>query len=182
MIEQVRVDGLEDLRSELRRLPEKLQGKALQGALAKAAKPIIATARSLAPVKSGRMRRAIYSFRDRSSTKTREARLISVKSGKRYQKKDKDAYYWKFIEFGRAQVTKKGRGSLGNEQSGFFGKTVKAIPPRPFMRPAFEQNKYKALQIVQDVMKDEVAKVAKKAQARSTSRLARALRRTTIGI
>lgn len=182
MTEEIRVDGLEDLKNELRRLPEKLQGKALQGALAKAAKPIVATARSLAPVKTGRLRKAIYSFRDRSSTRTREARLISVKSGKRFQKKDRDAYYWKFIEFGRAQVTKKGRGALGNENAGFFGKTVKAIPPRPFMRPAFEQNKYNALQIVQDVMKDEVTKVAKRAQSRSSARLSRALRRTTIGI
>jgi HK97 gp10 family phage protein len=160
MSEEIKIQGLSELQAALRTLPDKLQRKAVRSALAKAAKPIVAAARQLAPVKSGRMRRAIYSYRDRASTKTYESRLISVKRGKRYQKSDRDAYYWKFVEFGRAAI--ESEKTLGNEQSGFFGKRVKAVPPRPFMRPAFEQNKYKALQIVKDELAQAVATLARK--------------------
>lgn len=178
MADEIRVEGLEELRDVLlKRLPENLQGKALQKALALAAKPIVATAKSLAPVKSGRLKRAIYSFRDRQSTKTREGRLISVKRGKRFQKSDRDAYYWPFIEFGRAVVKAQRGKSLGNEKAGFFGRTVSAVPPKPFMRPAFESNKAKALEIVRTELAGQIDKVAKQAVAKS----ARRLRKATIG-
>jgi HK97 gp10 family phage protein len=160
MSEEIKIQGLSELQAALRTLPDKLQRKAVRSALAKAAKPIVAAARQLAPVKSGRMRRAIYSYRDRASPKTYESRLISVKRGKRYQKSDRDAYYWKFVEFGRAAIESKK--TLGNEQSGFFGRRVKAVPPRPFMRPAFAQNKYKALQIVKDELAQAIATLARK--------------------
>ena len=82
-------------------------GKALQGALAKAARPILASARQLAPVKTGRLRSAIYSKRSRFSTPGFERRIIGVRRGKKAQKKDRDAYYWKWIEFGRGVVRRK---------------------------------------------------------------------------
>src|SRR6185369_16797468 len=85
MTETISVDGLDEILDTLkRRLPEKLYGKALQGALSKAAKPIVNAARANAPVRTGRLRKAIYSFRDKQSTRTREARLISVRRGKKF--------------------------------------------------------------------------------------------------
>lgn len=183
MTEEVQVSGLDELRDVLlRKLPENLRGKALQGALAKAAKPIIATARQLAPSKSGRLRKAIYSFRDRQSTPTRESRLISVRRGKKAQKNNRDAYYWKFVEFGHGPIKAKSGKSLGNQQDGFFGNEVKAVPPRPFMRPAFETNKLKAIDIVKAELAGQIDKVAKKAVQRSATRLGRALRKSTIGL
>lgn len=183
MTEEFRVEGLEDLRDVLlNKLPQSLQGKAMQKTLALAAKPIVATAKSLAPVRSGRLKRAIYSYRDRDSTKTREARLVSVRNGRRFQKSDRDAYYWKFVEFGHASIKAKRTKSLGNETAGFFGKEVTAIPARPFMRPAFEQNKYKAIDIVKTELTGQIDKVAKQAQARSARKLGGKLRQTLTGI
>jgi HK97 gp10 family phage protein len=182
MADEINVEGLDELRQALQQLPAKLQGKAMQATLAKAAKPIVAAARQLAPVKTGTLRRAIYSFRDRQSTPTREGRLISVRRGKKAQKSNRDAYYWKFIEFGHGPIKSKSGKSLGNVEDGFFGTEVKAVPPRPFLRPAFEANKLKALDIVRTELQGQINKAAQKAYQRSISRLASALRKTTIGI
>lgn len=181
--QQIEVAGLRELRETLTRtLPDKLQGKALQGALSKAALPILRTARAHAPVKTGRLRKAIYAFRDRQSTRTREARLISVRSGRRFQKRDRDAYYWKWIEFGHGVIKRKKGGVLGRPNKGFFGSEVKAVPARPFMRPAFEAKKMEALEIFRRTLKDQIEKVAKRAFERSKSRLGSRLRRGVTGL
>lgn len=182
-IEVRSVQGLTELRDMLRRkLPEAVQGKALQGALREAAKPIVTEARQRAPVKTGRLRKAIYSFRDRASRRTREARLISVRSGKKF--KARDAYYWKWIEFGHGVIRLKhrrkgGKGqvskSLGTPAKGFFGKEVQAVPARPFMRPAFESRKYQALEAFRVTLAAQIDKVAARNISRARSRLARKL-------
>lgn len=183
MTQQIEVSGLKELRETLTRtLPDKLQGKALQGALAKAALPILRTARARAPVKTGRLRKAIYAFRDRKSTRTREGRLISVRSGKRFQKTNRDAYYWKWLEFGHGIIKRKKGGVLGRPDKGFFGREVQAVPARPFMRPAFEAKKFEALEIFRKTLSDQIVRVAKRAAARSQSRLGRSLRRSITGL
>jgi HK97 gp10 family phage protein len=169
VVTDIRVDGLDEILDMLKkRLPEKLYGKALQGALAKAAKPIVDAARSNAPVRTGRLRKAIYSFRDKQSTRSRESRLISVRRGKKFQKTNRDAYYWKFVEFGH------------HTRAGKSG-TAKVVPPRPFMRPAFEANKLRALQVFQDEVRGQIDKVAQRAAQRSARRLGRGLRKTLTG-
>jgi HK97 gp10 family phage protein len=195
MAEEIRVEGLEELRQFLNKtLPENLRGKALQATLAKAARPIVNTAKQLAPAKSGRLRRAIYSFRDRDSKRDYEARLISVRTGKRYQRTNRDAYYWKWVEFGRGEIVAKGAKLLKvptgtytdirtRQQRDFIlVKKVRAIPARPFLRPAFQANKMRALDIIKGDIRNQIEKVAKRAQARSANRLGRALRRSAIGI
>jgi HK97 gp10 family phage protein len=193
--ETVRVEGLDELREILlKTLPENLRGKALQATLAKAAAPIVKTARNLAPVKTGRLRRAIYSFRDRDSKRDYEARLISVRRGKKQQKTDRDAYYWKWVEFGRGEITAKngkllkiGTGTYTDintrtERNAIFVKKVRAVPAQPFMRPAFESNKMRSLGIIQTELRGQIEKVARRAQARSATRLGRALRRSVTGL
>mgnify|MGYP001231020517 CR=1 FL=1 len=194
MTQTVRVEGLAELRETLmKRLPEALQGKALQGALAQGAKPIVAAARARAPVKTGRLKKAIYSYRNRESRRTYESRLISVRQGRKFQKSGRDAFYWKWIEFGHGVITlqhrrksggNKGRlsRSLGTPAKGFFGREIKAAPARPFMRPAFESKKLAALEAIRQSLAGQIEKVATRAMARSRSRLGRALRRTITGL
>lgn len=191
MADQIKVEGLEELKDALtRQLPEALQGKALQGALKKAAALIVASARTRAPVDTGRLRRAIYSFRDRDSRKGHEARLISVRSGKRLKKSNRDAYYWKFVEFGH-RVAKRGAGGGERYRAASHGGKLKGsqagdasgkvVPPRPFLRPAFEAEKLRALDVFQKELQGEVLKVARRAAQRSQSRLGRKLRRSVTG-
>ena len=172
---EIEVSGLSELRETLlKRLPEALQGKASQAALAKAAKPIVDSARAKAPTRKprgfvgpmrpgeggdGRLRRSIRSWRNRESTKTYESRFIGVRG----------AFYWIFIEFGRGAI--ESAKSLGTPIKGFFGKMVKAIPARPFLRPAFEELKMVALERYRKAMLPAIEKVAANARRKSVRSL-----------
>lgn len=180
MADQVEVSGLAEIRETLlRRLPQALQGKASQAALAKAARPIVTAAVSKAPSRKprgfvgpvqpsveqrGNLRKSIYSYRNRASTRTYESRFIGVKS---------KAFYWRWIEFGRASITS--AKSMGTPLHGFFGKVVKAMPARPFMRPAFEENKTQAISIYVAAIRPAIEKVAAQARRRSVRRLTKAI-------
>jgi HK97 gp10 family phage protein len=167
---EVKVEGLEELTEVLKRtLPDHIQTKALHPALAKAARPIIQQARQNAPVETGRLRRAIYSFRDRASTRVKAIRLISVRSSRKFG--DKSAFYWKFVEFGRAAVTS--NKTMGTPKKGFFGKSVKAIPARPFLRPAFEAKKLEALDVFKNSLGPEIQKAADRYSKSIINRLRR---------
>lgn len=176
MPDEISISGLDELREVLEtRLPEALRGKAMQAALAKAAQPIVAQAKSLAPVRAprgfvgplqegaakGTLRKSIYSYRNKQSTRTYESRFIGVK---------RKAWYWRFIEFGRSVVTRD-KGSLGTPLKGFFGKSVRAFPAKPFLRPSFEANKYRAIDIVRDELKPAIERVAAKARSRTIRRI-----------
>jgi HK97 gp10 family phage protein len=185
--EEIRVEGLQELRDLLlRKLPEHIQTRALQASLAKAVQPIVREAKARIPVKTGLAKRAIYSYRSRASTKQKAVRHISVRSGRRFGAKD--AFYWRWIEFGRGvSVVGKKRGaprggerarSLGTPSVGWFGKEVKAVPARPFMRPAFEAKKYAAIEAFTRHMLPEIEKAAN----RFTNTLNSRLRRKAFGI
>lgn len=173
MADQIEVSGLAELRQTLLKdLPEALQGKASQIALGKAAKPIVDSAKAKAPSSfvgplkpgqraRGRLRDSITSARNPESTKTYESRLIGVR---------RSAWYWRFIEFGRASITRE-KGSLGTPAKGFFGKTVAAVPAKPFLRPAFEENVGQVPAIYSRALQPAIEKVARQARARSARRL-----------
>lgn len=149
MTEIVKVHGLQELREALvRTVPDYMQGRVLQQSLAAGAKPIVQRARSLAPARTGRLRKAIYSTRDKKSRPTYEARMITVRSGKRLQQTNRDAFYWKFVEFG------------------YHSRSGKAIPAQPFLRPAFEAQKQVALEAIKSQLKKSIETAAAKAYAR----------------
>lgn len=176
---EAKVEGLSELRDLLqRRLPEHLQTKALQPALAKAAKPIVNDARARVPVKTGAVRRAITSARSRKSTKVMAVRIIGV-NVKRIKRPNVvngrsrwiDKFYWKQLEFGRAAYVSKR--NLGTSEHGFFGRTFQAVPARPFLRPAFESKKYEAVQKFKESMGPEIEKFAARNQSRVLKGLGR---------
>lgn len=157
----VEVKGLKELREVLiRKLPLEVQGKPLQQALTRAARPITSEAKALAPVKTGRLRQAIYSTRAKSSTPTRQERVITVRSGKKHG--SKDAFYWKWVEFGH-RIGNKATGTLagkGRRKTASAG--LGAVPAQPFMRPAFESQKQKAAEIFRDALGKLIEKAALK--------------------
>jgi HK97 gp10 family phage protein len=199
MVDQVEVTGLAELRETLLKdLPEALQGKASQLALARAAAVIVTDAKLRAPARAdqfvgplpqgqrpkGNLRSAIYSYRNRDSTRTYESRFIGVR---------RRAWYWKFIEFGRGIVKPKrlkektrnsriSRGSptneretLGTPAKGWFGKEVQAVPARPFLRPAFEANKLKAIEVYRESVLPAIKRVSERARRKSLRSIRRAL-------
>lgn len=170
---EAKVEGLRELQRAMLELPKQLQGKVTQQALAAAAQPIVESARLRAPEKTGRLAKAIYSRRSRRSTPNLQVRDITVRSGKRQAQRDGDAYYWKFIEFGRAAIeAKPGRLLKFTAPDGrtVYTRSAKAIPARPFLRPAFEVQKSTALKIFQQRMRRGIDKAVLKVRSRFSGR------------
>lgn len=165
---EIRVDGLKELRTALlTKIPVEMQGKVLQQALSAGTKLIVEEAQTRAPVRTGRLFRAIYAVRDkRNSNGVYEARVVTVRRGKKFQKSNRDAYYWKFVEFGHRTGAKKGQYLKKTDGRTSHGKAVNAtgfVPARPFMRPAFEAKKFQALEAVKVRLGVAIERAAKKA-------------------
>lgn len=171
----------------MRTIPENMQGKVLQKALAAGTAPVVTDARQRAPVKSGVLRRAIHAMRSKlNSNGIFEERIVRVRHGKKQQKNNRDAFYWRFIEFGRGAVTagsrfRRARGGgfrnsktdatvLGTPEKGFFGKTVGPAAARPFLRPAFDTNKFKSLNAITEQLRKALEVAARKARWQIPSR------------
>jgi HK97 gp10 family phage protein len=184
----VEVRGLRELREALlRKIPENMQGKVLQKALSAGTAPVVRDARQRAPVKSGVLKRAIHAMRSKlNSNGIFEERIVRVRHGKKQQKNNRDAFYWRFIEFGRGRVvagsrfrrTKLGKlrnyGTdaqvLGTPEKGFFGKSVDPAGERPFLRPAFDANKFKSLNLITEQLRKSLEVAARKARWQTPSR------------
>lgn len=164
MVETVKIEGLRELREALMKtVPEHMRGRVLQQALGAGARLVVTDARRRAPMKTGTLKRAIYATRNkRGSNQVREERVVTVRQGKRAGKKD--AFYWRWVEFGRGTV-EAGRGTrvLGKPGKGFFGRQVRAVPARPFLRPAFESQKVAAVDSIRARLAKELDAAAAKA-------------------
>lgn len=145
----------------LQALPREVAGKnggPVRVALAKGAKRIRDRARQMAPVRTGALRNNIIMIRDRSPQRSggNERYLVGVRGGakakyadtKRNRRqgrvgaeynKSSETYYWRFIEFG----------------------TVK-MSPKPFLRPAFEQEAQGVLDGMGDDLRKAIAAAAKR--------------------
>lgn len=129
-----RVQGMDALRAAFLEFPKELATKALNQALAKGAAPIRDAAKQLAPKDTGRLAGSIVTIRDQKpQINGMDARYVVM-----VKWKGKDAAaYWRFNEFGTSKM-----------------------PPRPFMRPAFESQKGAALQLIFQSLSDAVPKIA----------------------
>lgn len=162
---EVKLTGMDSLLAELRNLPASIRERVLIGAVAKAATVIKDEAVRLAPEwhgtvakghpPPGTLKRAIYSARLMDQcTDTFEARIVSVRSGKFYSAVkvkgggtvNKDAFYARWVEYGHYTrtpgMTKQQHAKARGGVDLYTG--AKWVPPRPFLRPAFDTKKGEA--------------------------------------
>jgi HK97 gp10 family phage protein len=120
------VSGLKELTERMRAMGPDINRKALRSAVGAAAGLIRDQAKATNPDDTGRTDRALYAkqIREKSSD-FQQTYYVGVRSGKGERKKNRDAWYWRLVEFG----------------------TLK-MPARPFMRPAFESQKFKAVDLI----------------------------------
>ncbi len=117
---QFKLDGVEDLKRELRAAPEKIRRLAVRGALRKAGRVISTAAKAAAPVlavptktrRPGTVKRAIRVATSKFARRTGDEGVYigvrplrgrrQVKLGKAGATNPNDPYYWWFVELGTA--------------------------------------------------------------------------------
>lgn len=133
------ISGGDALAAALAEVGKAMEKKILARAMRDAAKPILADAKRRAPVLTGQLRK---SLKIRSISRNRKKGQVGVviSTAKGFFKGDE--FYGAFHEFG-----------------------TKKMPARPFIRPAFEANKARAVKIVGEAIKlglEDVARGASK--------------------
>lgn len=156
MAESIKVHGLQELSQTLMKLPAELEKRVIMGALRAAGQTIRKDAMARAPIlqkpdprrRAGTLKKNISVRRVKGKTavyvgvfgasRKKIAAFKAAGGGKGANNPD-DPYYWKWVEFG-----------------------TKKMAARPFLRPAFEAQKYEALRMFEVYMRKRLAKEARK--------------------
>lgn len=134
------IHGLEELNRKLRALGPFIRGRVLGGAVNAGAQVIRKAAVENAPIDSGRLKEAVFVKRMTDRNFPNAQYIVGVRSGKRMKKSGKDAFYWKFVEFG-----------------------TKHMAARPFLVPAFDTRKEEAADKIKDRLRDGIKKAERSA-------------------
>ncbi len=189
---RIRLSGDKKLMAMFARLPKFVRARVLRPALMKGASPILAAARSAAPVgetgllkKSIKARAAKRKARDtrlvvigpthmkRTFRRTKAGKLRGV--GKKSIAKFKaegatlvhvdPGNYGHLVERGRVAVTPTEKRIMRTPEGVFIGKRARAVPARPFMRPAFQQSG-RAFRLITERLKKNIKEEAAKFRRR----------------
>lgn len=150
----LRLTGTQEVRAALLQLEEKVAKRIARAALKAGAEPMLHAARSKAPVDTGDLVESL-----KISTGKKKGKLVARVQTKSGDYKGK-TFYGSFIEYGHYA----GPRNLGNAR--------KWIEPRPFLRPAFDENKDRSAGIVVEALRTGIDKEAKRV-ARKAARLAK---------
>ena len=144
---KIEVKGYQEAKALLDQLPNNMQKRMLLAALRSSAKPMLQSAKSKVPVRSGRLKRQlrIVRFRDRSASKSEVSIAVKPVFEKTKKKGAINQYYGKFIHEGTANPRvprKKGKTLVFENASGekIFVKSVKGICPTPYLEQAYTEN------------------------------------------
>lgn len=143
----IKVEGLDELARKIRSLAPKIQDKILGSAVNAGLQIVKKDAADRVPVgethtvngithESGMLKRSIFVKRISSNGEGRAEYILGVRQGRKERKRNKDAFYWRFIEFG-----------------------TKHIAARPFLRPAFESKKNEAFEKIKQTLKSGLDRV-----------------------
>lgn len=155
MAETIQLTGFKELAAALRELPERVARNGLRASVNAGATVIKTAAIAKAPKDTGALQANMYQKQIREQSGPMEqtfyvgvrkgvakyaknaANKRSGKAGKAY-KDDGTTFYWKFLEFGTSKMT-----------------------PRPFLRPAFDNEKENAVKAIGEKLDAVIQKHAK---------------------
>lgn len=175
----VKVEGLSDLDASLGELTKATARSVLRRVLMKAGQPMAETAAALAPkdtlelsqsitvspkIKNDVGRAEYHEVMQNFGTK--EEAVAALRSARRAAK-GAGSFVEVYVGPARADTKANAIKRIVAE----FG-SVKQ-PPHPYMRPAFDQNKDRALQIIREELGGEIAKAAARARKRAAIKAAK---------
>ena len=138
----IRVEGVMDVERNLRKLPSRVQKRAIQRALRRGAKVVLVDAKRRVPVDTGLLRNSLRLRPQRGDAL--ETGLVLFADQKR------GGFHAHLIEFGTKPHRLKGGGMHPGTS------------PQPFMRPAFDSKKRKSVDIIAKAIGVEIEREAKK--------------------
>lgn len=132
----VEIKGLSELLKAMKELPKAIEQKCLKVAVMTGANVIKRAAADLVVRRTGLVAKAIrIGFNRKESTPGKAVYhvFISQKVKDKLKGKTRDAFYWRFLEFG----------------------TVK-MAAKPFMRPAFDSTNREAAEVIKGKLKERI--------------------------
>lgn len=171
---KIKVEGYKEAKAILDELPNSMQKRMLRTALRSSSKPMLQSAKSKVPTKSGTLKKQLrtVSFRDRNAPKSEVDVAVKPVFNRTKKKGAINQYYGKFIHEGTADPRtprKKGKFLVFNNQQGekIFVKSVKGIKPTPFLEQAYSESSERTISI----FGDELAKAVEKFVNRNFKRI-----------
>jgi HK97 gp10 family phage protein len=158
----VKIDGLKDLEKALEQFKPATSKAIARRALMKAAEPIVAEARRLAPIDKGHLARSINASTNLGHDVGKAAFAAALSGGASKGEAVQALRNARRGDTSRAAVTVViGPGRHPQAIMQEFG--TLNHPPQAFMRPAWDGNHDKALDSIKDSMANEIMKAAKRA-------------------
>lgn len=154
--------GTRELTNALLKLPAKIEAKALRKAALSGARVVKSAIVALAPIAAaaivrkggvvtppGVLRRAVVvKYAKEKSGIGKASYVVAVRHGTRYQKANRDAFYWLWVEQGH-QVIGRSKRLIGQAAA------------HPFFVPGYRLTADQARQTMKDTLEIEVAKIIK---------------------
>ncbi len=144
-------DDIEQLAADLEKLPQQVQQKILRPAMKAAAAPMLARAKELCPVKTGRLRDSLHL----SVRKTKFGVNAFIEIGPGHFRGR--TFYGPMVELGHKLVPHKDQRGVTDEVSRAVRHVNKTVAPRPFLRPAFDTGKDAAAKLAQEQITAAIA-------------------------
>lgn len=172
MSEIVTVKGLAELKQRFSEISRASGTKLLRSSVAAGARIVRDAAKANAPVSAVPIRRgrgrvtppgvlkeaALVKFIREDSNDSQVVYFVTFRQGKQAQKRDRDAFYARFVEFGHKKVPRRGKGrahSLRDRREAASGQVL----PHRFLGPAFNATKGQALDAIIATMRSQFDKV-----------------------
>lgn len=165
----VKVEGYVEAKRILDELPNNMQKRMLVAALRGSAKPMLQSAKSKVPVRSGQLKKKlrIVRFKDRNAPKSEVDIAVKPVFERTKKKGAINEYYGKFIHEGTKdpRTSKKGKLLVFENERGekIFTRSVKGIKATPFLEQAYTENNERTVAM----FGDELAKAVEKFVAKN---------------
>nr|DAZ61875.1 MAG TPA: hypothetical protein [Caudoviricetes sp.] len=164
----VKVEGYAEAKRILDELPNTMQKRMLNTALRMSAKPMLQSARSKVPVRTGKLKKQlrIVRYKDRNAPKSEVSIAVKPVLERTKKKGAINEYYGKFIHEGTKdpRTSKKGKLLVFENEQGekVFTRSVKGIAATPFLEQAYTQDSERTITLFGDALAAAVEKFVAK--------------------
>lgn len=172
---KAKIEGIEQALKNLSELTRTVRNKILRKAINGSSRLILNAAKALVPKGNGMLKKSlgirVQTYRASGTVvgiigprtgykKTRQGKQQTAFGKKIKETGQNPAKYAHLVEFGRAEVRPSKKKVL-SDGSTIYGTVARSVPPRPFLRPAFEQTRGAVVDLMAKLIDEELKKAAK---------------------